>query len=514
MIGARMSKPVNPWLAIDAATPPQARARDMRRSWERFLGDGVTTDAPRAAGLRGPIVESWRRSQDAGVDPFVSRIAPLVADPVEVAARWEVHPLAAAVPLIRRCVGDVADESMQLIIVTDAAGMPLWIDGDARLRMRAADMINLAEGTSWSEAGAGTNAVGTALAAEHAIQVFASEHFNEVVHAWTCAAAPVRDPDSGDIVGVVDLTGDSSTAHPSYFACAVATAQAVEAFLQSTMLESDARLRSRYDDLVRGRGRRALVSRTGRVLSGQPEGWLPAQRLSPPPGGGVVALPSGVIVFAEPVGHGEGYILREAQAGRGRRGSVIRLRLLGEERPTIQIAGRAVRLSRRHAEVLALLASRPSGMTSEELAADLYGDRGQPGAARVEMSRLRKVLGGGIETDPYRLAADVETDVARVRGLLDRGDLREAVEHYEAPMLPHSEAPGIVRDREELEAWVRQAVMTAEDREVLWAWVQCASGRDDLPAWKRLLADLDFRDPRRSLAAARLQSLRATYALA
>jgi len=31
-------------------------------------------------------------------------------------------------------------------------------------------------------------------------------------------------------------------------------------------------------------------------------------------------------------------------------------------------------------------------MTSQELAADLYGDRGQPGAARVEMSRLRKLL--------------------------------------------------------------------------------------------------------------------------
>jgi hypothetical protein len=192
---------------------------------------------------------------------------------------------------------------------------------------------------------------------------------------------------------------------------------------------------------------------------------------------------------------------------------VIRLRLLGEDRPTIQIAGRAVRLSRRHAEVLALLASRPAGMTSEELAADLYGDRGRPGAARVEISRLRKVLGGGIETEPYRLAADVETDVARVRGLLDRGDVREAVEHYEAPMLPHSEAPGIVREREELEAWVRQAAMSAEGRDVLWAWVQCPSGRDDIPAWKRLLADLDFRDPRRSLAAARLQSLRATYAL-
>jgi hypothetical protein len=81
-------------------------------------------------------------------------------------------------------------------------------------------------------------------------------------------------------------------------------------------------------------------------------------------------------------------------------------------------------------------------------------------------------------------------------------------------MLPRSEAPGIVRDREELEAWVRQAAMSADDREVLWAWVQCASGRDDLPAWKRLLADLDFHDPRRSLGPAHLQSLRATYALA
>ena len=234
---------VNPWLAIDAVTSHQSRARDTRRTWERFLGDGATAAAGGASGPRSPIVESWRRSQDAGVDPFVNRIAPLLADAVEVEARWEVHPLAAAVPLIRRCVGDIADDGMQLVIVTDAAGMPLWIDGDARLRLRASDSINLAEGTSWSEAGAGTNAIGTALAAEHAIQVFASEHFNEVVHAWTCAAAPVRDPDSGDIVGIVDLTGHTSTAHPSNFACAVATAQAVEAFLHSAMLESDARLR-------------------------------------------------------------------------------------------------------------------------------------------------------------------------------------------------------------------------------------------------------------------------------
>jgi hypothetical protein len=54
--------------------------------------------------------------------------------------------------------------------------------------------------------------------------------------------------------------------------------------------------------------------------------------------------------------------------------------------------------------------------------------------------------------------------------------------------------------------------MTPDDRETLWAWVQSSSGRDDLPAWKRLLAQLDFRDPRRSLAAAQIQSRRTAYA--
>ena len=56
--------------------------------------------------------------------------------------------------------------------------------------------------------------------------------------------------------------------------------------------------------------------------------------------------------------------------------------------------------------------------------------------------------------------------------------------------------------------------MSADDREALWAWVQCPSGRDDLPAWKRLLTQLDFRDARRTLAAARAQSLRTAFATA
>ena len=99
--------------------------------------------------------------------------------------------------------------------------------------------MNFAEGTLWSEGGAGTNAIGTALAAEHAVQVFASEHFNEIVQSWTCAAAPVHDPDTGQIIGVIDLTGEMETVHPHSMAVATATAQAVDAQLRCEMLDRD-----------------------------------------------------------------------------------------------------------------------------------------------------------------------------------------------------------------------------------------------------------------------------------
>ena len=154
------------------------------------------------------------------------------------------------------------------------------------------------------------------------------------------------------------------------------------------------------------------------------------------------------------------------------------------------------------------MCAHPEGRSAAVLCADLHGDGGSPGSVRVEVSRLRKLLGPLIDTERYRLTCDVETDVRRVEGLLRAGAVREAAEAYPGPLLPGSEAPAIVEARGQLDAWLRQAVLTANDAEALWAWVTSAGGAGDLVAWKRLLADLEFRDPRRSLCAARVGELR------
>ena len=501
------------WLAIDVGTAPMLRAQELRFAWEQFVAglghDEVQEGDPED--VREPIADSWRRSFAAGIDPVGHQLAPVVADEDETQMLWEEHPLARAAPLIHECLAAVAEDADHLVVITDANGVLLSVEGSPSLRMRAADHMNFTEGTLWSEPGAGTNAIGTAIAADHAVQVFGPEHFNEVVQRWTCSAAPIHDPETGDLLGVIDLTGDFSTVQPHSLAVATATAQAVEAWLRLEMQEHDLRLRARYGSRVAvAPGSRALVTPNGRPITDVPASWGTMGRLAIPPGGGRLTLPSGATAIAESVGPAEElFLVRAAErAARPATRPLVRLRLLGRERALLEVNGASTELRPRLGEILALLCAHPEGRSADALCADLHGDEGRAASVRVEVSRLRKLLGPWIDTERYRLTCDVESDVRRVEGLLRTGAVREAAEGYPGPLLPGSEAPAIVEAREQLDAWLRQAVMTANGSDALWAWVNTAGGRDDLGAWKRLLTGLEFRDPRRSLCAARIGELR------
>jgi hypothetical protein len=296
--------------------------------------------------------------------------------------------------------------------------------------------------------------------------------------------------------------------HPHSLAVATATAQAVEASLKLELQEIDARLRARYGDRVAPG--RALVAPSGRPITQLPKSWQACGRLALPPGGGELMLPSGAHAVAEPVSSSlEAFVVHAVELKRTPTARpLLRLGLLGRDRASLVLQGRKTELRPRLAEILALLCANPQSYTAESLCADLHGDGGSPGSVRVEVSRLRKLLGPWIDTERYRLTCDVETDVRHIEGLLADGRVRDAAECYPGPLLPASEAPGIVRERERLDGWLRQAVMTDDDPEALWAWVQGPGGDDDLAAWKRLLTRLPFHDPRRARCAARVGELR------
>jgi len=153
-------------------------------------------------------------------------------------------------------------------------------------------------------------------------QVHAAEHFSEVVHRWTCSAAPVHDPEDGRLLGIVDLTGLAVDAHPGHVAAAQAAARAVVADLRVRAQDRDAQLRVRYlERMASPSGKRALVNRSGRVIADQPDGFIRAERIDVPAGGGVVVLPGGQAGFAEPLEREDGYLvypLHEARRSRRR----------------------------------------------------------------------------------------------------------------------------------------------------------------------------------------------------
>ena len=166
------------------------------------------------------------------------------------------------------------------------------------------------------------------------------------------------------------------------------------------------------------------------------------------------------------------------------------LTALGRDEAQLLTGGRRIRLSRRHSEILVLLARHPEGLTGDELLCALYEDESvTPVTLRAELARLRRVLGPGLlESRPYRLTVPVVCDVAVVERRLETGAVTAAAAAYAGPLLPGSQAPAVVRLRHRLTDGLRTALIARRDPDLLADWAHAPWGEDDLDVWRALAA--------------------------
>ncbi len=94
-----------------------------------------------------------------------------------------------------------------IVILSDAKGLILEEIG-SRDFLPKAERVALSPGIEWSEAGRGTNAIGTALVERQALAVLGREHFLPENGDLGCAAAPIF-TGRGDIAGVLDVSGET-----------------------------------------------------------------------------------------------------------------------------------------------------------------------------------------------------------------------------------------------------------------------------------------------------------------
>ncbi|MCW2691517.1 MAG: putative phytochrome sensor protein [Mycobacterium sp.] len=394
--------------------------------------------------VRTVVAASWLRSAAAGVDAEAG-LAPLRSDPRQLADYRAEHRLALVFPLLYDVLGRAAEDCDCVMAVGDASGQLLWVCGSPGVLQRV-EAINFVEGAGWDERDAGTNAPGTALRLDAAVQIRSAEHFTRAVQPWSCTAAPIHDPVDRAILGIVDITGGDDVASPQTLAMVRAAARMAEAEL------------ARIAAVEAGRRPRAAS-------------LVPSPR---------------------------------------RRPTLLRVQALGRLEAEVQLRGRPLRLSRRHSELLTVLAERPEGVSGDELAVEVYPDDlpAVTSTVRAELVRLRALLGTEVlQSRPYRLTAEVQADWQGVAAHLAAGRLREAVAGYVGPLLPKSDSPGVVDRRDRLHAELRAAILASGQAELMVDWTRSRWGADDAVMWQREAAVLPVSSPLRALARAEADRL-------
>lgn len=116
------------------------------------------------------------------------------------------------------------------VILTDHEGCILGVAGDPEIVEKSRE-LKMIPGAYMSEECIGTNAMGTAIIENQPVQISGEEHFIKAYHTWTCSGAPIHDED-GNIIGSLDLTGNSDAVHSHTLGMVVAAVSAIESIMK------------------------------------------------------------------------------------------------------------------------------------------------------------------------------------------------------------------------------------------------------------------------------------------
>jgi transcriptional regulator of acetoin/glycerol metabolism len=424
----------SPW-----SIAPSLDDLDVARAHDAVVGDGTPV-----SGVRRLVEESWQRSLQLHVDPDALRGIAEFSDE-DLREYRSQHPLSLVLPTIHHLLIRHSFESGLIVAVGDHAGRLLWIDGDRTLRRKAEGML-FVEGADWSEGAVGTSAPGTALALNHGIQISRSEHFNRIVHPWSCTAVPVHDPATGGVLGVIDITGGDDAVAPATLPLIEAAVAAVEAELRIRRL--DEAIAPRTASSPR---RRAVLGETLLSVLGREDGKLDV---------------------------GERSIELSA------RHSEI-LALLSWHRDGLSAEQLARLVYGRHDNLVTLRAEM------------------------VRLRRILVALDATLapESRPYRLRRPVELDAHRVLTFLDKGAHRVALAAYTGRVMPTSQAPGIRAIGDEVSGRLRESLLADASVDTLLAYARTDDAAYDIDVWKTVLRLLPARSPKRAAVVSRIERI-------
>ncbi|UWG96499.1 sigma-54-dependent Fis family transcriptional regulator [Dehalobacter sp. DCM] len=178
------------------------------------------------SGVSHIILDSWERSVQQNVNPYCISMNDLL-EQHSLRERMESNRqlLDAASPVMLE-LHNVFKGGNFVVLLADTQGYILHSVGDPGFEEKVRK-IRLAVGANWNESVKGTNAIGTALASQSCVNVFAWEHYCRENHFLTCSAAPIYGS-QGELAGVLNVSSDYRSHEPHLLGSVVAAVRAIE----------------------------------------------------------------------------------------------------------------------------------------------------------------------------------------------------------------------------------------------------------------------------------------------
>lgn len=218
---------------------------NLRRELARVL-----VSEPPSPLVRREIIDSWRQSVDFGLVPGRFDL------PCEGYLEEDSPLVRAAEPVVNRLGADLGLTEVSVVLGGQrghivARRVPGWLEAQL-------DELRLSPGYFWGMEHAGTNGLSTALTNGSPLLVEGDEHFADVLTTMSTAGAPIRDPHTAQVLGVLALVCSVGATNPLLLPMVSQAVREVEQRLLTASLAPDKLVKEKF--LIARRRTRGLLA--------------------------------------------------------------------------------------------------------------------------------------------------------------------------------------------------------------------------------------------------------------
>jgi len=194
------------------------------------------------------ILNSWRRCQELGIDPYISG-QPTYLNYEQISRRLKanINLVNIAEPILKEAYRLAAHHKLVLSLL-DVDGYILIVTGDAEAIYQYTG-VNYVPGMHCGEKTIGTNCFSLVMQSGRPFSIAGMEHYCQRYHYVACSAAPIKN-ESGNIIGVVvmdEIEGEVSNCSQGVVGVA---AKAIETGIQMQMAQEQMSFTNRLQSMI------------------------------------------------------------------------------------------------------------------------------------------------------------------------------------------------------------------------------------------------------------------------